>query len=91
MGADGRRDGDWGPRVEDKDRRPRVEEHKHPWYLGIIQYFHLEKFEDKSSQEQPSIVILQKEILLKSRSSHLEVLLGKDVRKICSKFTGEHP
>ena len=24
-------------------------------------------------------------------SSHPEVFLGKDVRKICSKFTGEHP
>ena len=26
-----------------------------------------------------------------SRSSHLEVFLGKGVLKICSKFTGEHP
>ena len=26
-----------------------------------------------------------------SRSSHPEVLLGKGVLKICSKFTGEHP
>ena len=25
------------------------------------------------------------------RSSHLEVFLGKDVLKLCSKFTGEHP
>ena len=25
------------------------------------------------------------------RSSHPEVFLGKDVLKICSKFTGEHP
>ena len=27
----------------------------------------------------------------KFRSSHPDVLLGKDVRKICSKFTGAHP
>ena len=26
-----------------------------------------------------------------SKSSHLEVFLGKGVLKICSKFTGEHP
>ena len=30
-------------------------------------------------------------ILLKCRSSHPEVFLGKVVLKICSKFTGEHP
>ena len=31
----------------------------------------------------------QKQILV--RSSHSEVFLKKDVLKICSKFTGEHP
>ena len=31
------------------------------------------------------------ELLPVSRNSPPEVLLGKDVPKICSKFTGEHP
>ena len=29
--------------------------------------------------------------IMKYRSSHSEVFLGKGVPKICSKFTGEHP
>ena len=31
------------------------------------------------------------EEISRSRSSHLKVFLRKGVRKICSKFTGEHP
>ena len=31
------------------------------------------------------------ELVVKIRSSHPEVFLGRDVLKICSKFTGEHP
>ena len=30
-------------------------------------------------------------LVKKYRSSHAEVFLGKDVLKICSKCTGEHP
>ena len=66
------------------------------WFCEV---FHQENFEPTSYKEQ--LMEMDHQVLcfiLKHRfyvsifrSSHPEVLLGKDVLKICSKFIGEHP
>ena len=46
---------------------------------------------NSSETEQESLNYKEISNPLNNRSSHPEVFLGKDVLKICSKFSGEHP
>ena len=46
---------------------------------------------NSSETEQESLNYEETSNPLNNRSSHPEVFLGKNVLKICSKFSGEHP
>ena len=49
----------------------------------FIDFFNMMKCIMQSIDKKQPIIVF--------RSSHQEVLLGKDVLKTCNKFTGEHP